>query len=104
MMNRHVRIRRLPKIMLALLFGIIASIAAAGMIAWMVHALGVQASWLFALVSLPPGIALGLLIAIPLSEQLLVGAEDTHQEGEANGVPGEPPQAGARDRWHVLSF
>ena len=59
MMNRHVRIRRLPKIMLALLFGIIASIAAAGMIAWMVHALGVQASWLFALVSLPPGIALG---------------------------------------------
>jgi hypothetical protein len=68
MMNRHVRIRRLPKIMLALLFGIIASIAAAGMIAWMVHALGVQASWLFALVSLPPGIALGLLIAVPLPQ------------------------------------
>jgi hypothetical protein len=64
--------------MLALLFSLIASIAAAGMIAWMVHALGVQASWLFALVSLPPGIALGLLIALPLSEQLLAGAEDTH--------------------------
>ena len=71
--------QQVRKVMLILVLSVICSLAVVGMITFMLQACGIHISWLLALLSLPPGIALGLYIALSLSRQLLVSDEDTHQ-------------------------
>lgn len=71
--------QQVRKVMLILVLSVICSLAVVGMITFMLQAFGIHISWLLALLSLPPGIALGLYIALSLSRQLLVSDEDTHQ-------------------------
>jgi hypothetical protein len=71
--------RRVLKVFLVMVLGAICSLAVAGMIAFLLTACGVHGGWLLALLSLPPGIALGVFIALPLSGQFLIGGADTHR-------------------------
>lgn len=71
--------QQVRKVMLILVLSVICSLVVVGMITFMLQACGIHISWLLALLSLPPGIALGLYIALSLSRQLLVSDEDTHQ-------------------------
>ena len=73
-MWQHVR-----KVMLILVLSAICSLAIVGMITFMLDAFGIHIGWLLALLSLPPGIASGLFIALSLSRQILMSGEDTHQ-------------------------
>ena len=55
--------RRVLKVFLVMVLGAICSLAVVGMIAFLLVACGVHIGWLLALLSLPPGIALGVFIA-----------------------------------------
>jgi hypothetical protein len=74
--------RRVLQGLLVMVFGAICSLAVAGMIAFLLHVVGVPVGWLLTVFSVLPGVALGFTFALPLSEQVLFGSEGSRQRRE----------------------
>ncbi len=72
--------QRVRKVLLILVLSAICSLAVVGMLTVLLVACGVHAGWLLALLSLPPGVALGVVMARSLSRQLPMSGADRHQQ------------------------
>lgn len=72
--------QRIRKVLFYLVLSAICSLAVVGMLAYLLVACGVHVGWLLALLSLPPGMALGVIMARSLSRQLLMSGADMHQQ------------------------
>ena len=77
--------RRVLQVFLVMVLGAICSLAVAGMIAFLLHVIGVPVGWLLAVLSVPVGLALGFTFALPLSEQILGGSDKGSPQRRGRG-------------------